>query len=530
MLFILYAIFIFKALFLKKCSYRDFVKIENTTLLFNPTSHNMGQNTLMLELVDSQGLTNSYTINVNVVDRFEYSPDEIGLIQAKYSKSTEASISTLLNQFADHSFSVSLKENNQDLNWVKYIPDRQSILISNLTTNDIGVHNLSASIFDGCYLRTFTAFVTVHIVVQHPPTAVGTISNLTAYQGQKQIELAINEAVFYDKDNNYSIVTNWCKDVRISQEVSFQGIKDFNPSSLAKLEINKYYTGVWESLMIAVDDILQTASISFYIIVLKWPQTNCLYCNGPNSSDWIQWTSGYIIDASSEKWIAEYVYFDWWIIMTFIVIILISTMLSDHDVNASYILLENITIYWILFTVFKNKVLITKQYFSQLSIVYTQLCSLFFPFFSKISHTDPNLGITSSFLINWATILLVIWTFVLVWVFKHQKIITNDFVLSIFRPKVLAKYMFWTSTYMIFWMLHEIINVNEFTNFSLLLLVIGLLLASAFSVLTYWLVIYSSQAWCIWVRYPYLKTLREHEFKLLDHLKPADYSLSKSLS
>ena len=78
---------------------------------------------------------------------------------------------------------------------------------------------------------------------------------------------------------------------------------------------------------------------------------------------------------------------------------------------------------------------------------------------------------------------------------------------------------------MIFWMLHEIINVNEFTNFSLLLLVIGLLLASAFSVLTYWLVIYSSQAWCIWVRYPYLKTLREHEFKLLDHLKPADYSL-----
>ena len=85
--------------------------------------------------------------------------------------------------------------------------------------------------------------------------------------------------------------------------------------------------------------------------------------------------------------------------------------------------------------------------------------------------------------------------------------------------------MFWTSTYMIFWMLHEIINVNEFINFSLPLLVIGLLLASVFLVFTYWLVIYSSQTWCIWARYPYLKALREQEFKLLDNLKPADYCL-----
>ena len=163
---------------------------------------------MILELVDYQGLTNSYAFNITVVDQFKYSPAEIDLIQAKYFKSTEANISTLLNQFANHSFSVSLKEYSQDVNWVKYVPDRQSILISNLTINDIGVHNLSVSIFDGCYLRTFTAFVIVQVFVQHPPTAIGTISNVTAYQGQKQIEVVINEAVFYDKDNYYSIITN----------------------------------------------------------------------------------------------------------------------------------------------------------------------------------------------------------------------------------------------------------------------------------------------------------------------------------
>ena len=291
--------FIFKLYFLKKRSYSDFVKIENTTLLFNPTSYNVGQNTLMLELVDSQGLTNNYAFNINVVDQFEYRPVEIDMIQVKYFKSTEENISTLLNQFTNHSFSVSLKENNQDLNWVKYIPNHQSILISNLTINDIGVHNLSVSIFDGCYLKTFTTFVIVQVVIQHPPTAVGTTSNVTAYQGQNLIEFTINEAVFYDKDSIYSIITNWCHDVRISQEMSFQGIIDFNPSNLFQLVINKSYTGIWKSLMIAVDDILQTASITFFITVLKWPQTDCLYCNGPNSSDWIQWTSGYIIDVSS---------------------------------------------------------------------------------------------------------------------------------------------------------------------------------------------------------------------------------------
>ena len=365
----------------------------------------------MLELVDSQGLTNSYVFNVNVVDQFEYSPAEIDLIQAKYFKSTEASISTLLNQFANHSFSVSLKEHSQDVNWVKYVPDRQSILISNLTIKNIGVHNLSISIFDGCYLRSFTAFVIVQIFVQHPPTAVGTISNVTAYQGQKQIEFAINEAVFYDKDNYYSIITNWCQDVRISQEVSFQGIKDFNPRSLANIEINEYYTGIWEAFMIAVDDILQTASIKFYLEVLKWPQTNCLYCNGSNSLDWTQWISGYAIDASTREWVADNVYFDWWIIITFTVIVLIMTILKDHDVNASYILLENITLLWMLLTIFKNQVWTPKQYFNQLSVVYTQLGSLIFPYFKWITQADPNMNITYCFLINWAIILIFIGIF-----------------------------------------------------------------------------------------------------------------------
>ena len=169
--------------------------------------------------------------------------------------------------------------------------------------------------------------------------------------------------------------------------------------------------------------------------------------------------------------------------------------------------------------------MLTTQYFIQLSVIYTQLGSLVFPYFDWAAHVDSNTGITNSFMINWVTILMIIWAFVLVLVFKHQKAITTKYILLIFREKALAKYMFWTSTFIIFWMLHEIINVNEFTNFSLLSIVIGLLLAFVFSVLTYWLVIYSSQTWCIWVKYPYLRALREHEFKLLDHLNPDYYNL-----
>ena len=470
-------------------------------------------------------MTNNYTFSISVVDKFEYYPDEISLIQAKYSKSTETSISKLLNKFANHSFSVSLKENNQDVKWAKYIPDSQSILISNLKINDIGIHNLSVLIFDGCYLKSFTAFVIVQVVVQHPPTVVGTISNMTVYQGQEQIELKINESIFYDKDNFYSIITNLCQDVKISQEVSFQGFKNFNPSSLVKLEFNKHYTGVWKSLLIAIDDILQTASIELYIVVLKWPQTNCLYCNGPNSLDWTQWISGYILDISNGDWVIEHKYFDSWIIIIFTIVILIITILTDHDVNASYVLLENITLYWMLSTVFKSRAWVTKQYFIQLSVVYTQFGAMIFQYFDWIARTDSNMGITNSFMINWATILIVIWAFVLVILFNHLKIITNRYILHIFRVNALAKYMFWASTYLAFWILHEIINMNELINFSLLLFVIELLLASVYSVLIYWLVIYSSQTWCIWSRIPYLKTLRKNEFKLLDHLKPTDYYL-----
>ena len=196
--------------------------------------------------------------------------------------------------------------------------------------------------------------------------------------------------------------------------MSFQNITNFNPSFLLKLKFNKSYTGVWQSMMIAVDDILQTASITFYITVLKWSQTNCLYCNGPNSSDWTQWISGYIIDASSGKWVIEYVYFGWWIIIIFTIVILVITILTDNDANASYVLLENITLYWILLTAFKNRVWVTKQYSIQLSVVYTQLGSLIFPYFDWTTQTDPKIGITNSFLINWTTIFIAIWTFLLV--------------------------------------------------------------------------------------------------------------------
>ena len=80
------------------------------------------------------------------------------------------------------------------------------------------------------------------------------------------------------------------------------------------MKLNKKFVGVWPSALIATDSYLQTASINFFINVLKWPQNCCLYWNGPKTIDWTEWVRGFLIDRSTGEWRVAQFYFDTWII------------------------------------------------------------------------------------------------------------------------------------------------------------------------------------------------------------------------
>ena len=174
---------------------------------------------------------------------------------------------------------------------------------------------------------------------------------------------------------------------------------NYNTETLLQIMFPKNYIGHWNSSIIAVDFFTQTSIIDFSIEVLKWPQEHWLYWNGPEAIDWTEWIPGFFIDPSTGKWRVGAPYFDSWVIISFVYVILLLTILTDRDVNASYVLLESITLYWMLFLVFEDNEFKIKHYFAQIKIVLTHLNSILIPNFAKIFKLDENskVGDTNNF-------------------------------------------------------------------------------------------------------------------------------------
>ena len=199
-----------------------------------------------------------------------------------------------------------------------------------------------------------------------------------------------NSFILILKNRLVSIVSN-CSGK--SSQINFT---NFNPSIYFDIIFKKTYVGNWQSNVIATDTYLQTSLISFSINVLRWSQTNWLYWNGPKASDWTEWVYGFKIDLQTKEWKVSEAYIESWIIILFVIVVLLITVLSDHDLNASYILLESITLYWMLFIAFEEGELRIKYYFKQILVVLTHFNSLLFPLFDSTFIVNSNINITST--------------------------------------------------------------------------------------------------------------------------------------
>ena len=363
----------------------------------------------------------------------------------------------------------------------------------------------------------------MEIYPHNPPTAVGTISNMTAYQGQDKIKLIIQNDIFYDTDDVFSIVINSWNDVLVNTDTSLHNISVSNPTSILDLNFNKDFVGNWSSSLIAVDSLVQTASIKFNIHVLKCPQDHWIYWNGPNTKDCTQWVSGYIVNSSNGKWVAADEYYDRWFIAAFIIIVLLMTFFTDHDLNASYVLLESMTFYWIIFYAFKNKASYTSQYFEQLTMITSHLNSLLVPAYNYFEITDNDDQITSSFVLNWATIIIVIWIYIVYSCFSYGSVNTNKQIEHSLL-KFFSRYIHWSSTYLWFCLFIEIFSINNPQNFRLLSYIATCVFILTALIFSYWVVFYSTQEWLIWSRFNIIKKIR---IKVLfyDKLKKVDYFL-----
>ena len=501
--------------------YRDFIRIQNSTLLFNPSSSDLGSVLLILLLIDAQGLTENYSLTINVIDEFSYKPPILKSTNIFYQKLGIVNISSLLYCSINHNFSVEIQESNQNVTWANYDKSSLSILISNYTQNNFGTHNLSVSIYDYWFQRSFDSSLQVNIYAHLPPAAVGVVQNVTAYQGQERIDLSIKSDIFYDKYDQFSIIISWWNNMQINANSSLNNFTNTNSASNFELQLNKNFIGLCPSDLIAVDSLSQTVTINFYIDVLKWPQKECLYWNGPKAKEWTKWANLYTLDPATGDWIIQKHYFDFWILLWFSIFTILVTLFTDYDSSAWFILLEILTFYWMLFWVFSSYSSNIHQYFKELSIIITHFNSLFFFLYGGI-FVDPNTNLTNSLILNWATILIVICIFVVVYIYNKDS--ESNEVVSIFRVKVISKYMQWASTYIYFCTFYEIFTMKEYTSLKVLSLAFTFSFSLLLFLFSYWFEINSSHAWWVWSKFPLIMKVRS-QFKFIETLKKKDYSL-----
>ena len=474
-------------------------------------------------LVDYEGLSSDYILNINVEDNFVYQPERMKNIILYYPRVANVNISKLLLQFIDHRFVVSIQEKNKVITWAKYEANSQSIIFSNYEKIYYGEHILVISIFDEWFSRYFNSTLISIISFSHPPSVTGNISNITAYQGQEVIGIKIHEGVFYKEYEEFSIVFNLWTDAHVDSKSSLTSIVNINPDIYYEVKFKKIFIGSWESNLIAVDLNKQASLIKFYINVLKWPQIHWLYWNGPNTIEWIEWIPGFFVYTPTGEWRILEFYFDSWVIISFAIVVLLMTILSDHDVNASYILLESITLYWMLFLVFDDREWRIKQYFNQLQIVITHLNSASFPLFSSMFSLNKNTNVTNSFLINWATIIALVFIFL---IFQVYQKISSKFnkIAYLFRTPAISKYLQWALTYTLFWIIFEMFSFEEFTSSRVLSYIIWIIFLWFTSLFIYWFVVYSNKNWWIWSRYHQIYKLRL-EFTFFDCLIQENYAM-----
>ena len=499
----------------------NYLIIVNSSLLdAYPKSENIGHHQITIRLIDLRGLYSDYLIAINIEDNFYFIPQNFSFLKIRFPSIKEIDISDSISQFKNKNITVKVFENSKIVNWAVYKEENNSILISNYNKNDEGTHNLTLSIYNSWYSKSFDSFILIGLIINPPPVAVNTISDIKAYQGET-IQLLLAEDLFFDPDDSIQIYLHFCTNILIKTNVSSKQISSDTASYYLNVDLDRNFIGICKSQAVALDTFSQTATIDFSIDVHIWPQIHWQYWSGPNKSDWIQWKDGYTLNSYTKECEIVDKYFDRWIILVFTAIVLLMTVFTDHDLNVSYILLESITIYWIMFLPFKNNSLYIKHYFDQIDLIITQLNSAVMPLFGIFKNTNSNILISNSLLVNCMSILFIIAIFVISNLLKTRFIMLSKYSYY-FRITALSKYMLWTSTYIWFWAFYEIINANNLTSFGVLSLIITLILIFIGFLLSFCLIIYSNQNCFLCNKYKIFQSIR-NEFIMFDRLDRKNY-------
>ena len=199
---------------LKLLNSKDFVMIQNLTLIMDPTFSEIGLKQISLSLVDFQNNSRSYFLDVNIVDTFEFSDPNIPNQTTIYPNPLTFNISEAVSQFKSNNITIEVKELSKKILWATFNSSSQSIVIQNYDAKNARNHNLTITIYVPCFSKSFNFNINANILSNFPPSVVGTIEDVIGYQGQTKIiqkNIIVNN-LFYDQTSDVNILLLGWKD------------------------------------------------------------------------------------------------------------------------------------------------------------------------------------------------------------------------------------------------------------------------------------------------------------------------------
>ena len=291
-------------------------------------------------------------------------------------------------------------------------------------------------------------------------------------------------------------------------------------SSTIETTFYKSYVGKCKATILGYNNFYQTSILFYNFIILVWPQQNWLYWESSEKTDWINCKFGYTLNFNTNEWERVDTFVDKWIIIGFTIFTVLVTIFTKYDTDICILLLEHISMYFILFVSSNNSNLVARSYFNEVLVVISNMSSLLFPMYRHQFNIFNTSYISRYFILNWSAMV-----FLTVGLIIIRRCLNNSFnrdsSKSYYISKLIAKYLMWNSWFLLFWVFYEIEDA-QISLAKILSLAFTTIWILAFLSFTYWVVLNYESEWWICFRFKWMKQAKL-ELIMVSHLSSKSY-------
>jgi hypothetical protein len=178
----------------------SFVKILNNHLVFYSDKDQMDNYEANITLIDDEGAYTAYDLLITINDAVYNLPNETNTIDITYPYSIAQNITENAKIWIDKGYSPTFYHDISIVhqNWISFNESTGVATISNYTINENIILDYKLIWTNECSTASKSDLIFLNFHKNYPPIVINSIPDQAIYQGQANIMVKLDSAVFYD--------------------------------------------------------------------------------------------------------------------------------------------------------------------------------------------------------------------------------------------------------------------------------------------------------------------------------------------